>query len=238
MTTRLPGLKMPDLSRGDVLQRGAQHLGVVEADVGHHGHLAVDHVGAVPPSSQSHLDHGHVDRFVGEPGQGGRGEQLEPGRALLHHRLDPRQGLELLDEGQVVDGLPVAGEALVDPAEVGAGVGADGEALSAQQGRGHGRRRSLAVGAGDVERRVGLLRIPQQLHEGPHAVEGGQRPPRRHGRLEVDVGVEPGQRLGKIVEIHGGRWSRPGDAGAPAAAPTGSPRRRPCGSGWTWPGGC
>ena len=31
------------------------------------------------------LDDGHVDRLVGEPGQGGRGEQLEPGRALLHH---------------------------------------------------------------------------------------------------------------------------------------------------------
>ncbi len=104
----------------------------------------------------------------------------------------------------VVDGLAVAGQALVDPGQVGAGVGADGQPLGAEQRGGHGRRRALAVGAGDVDGGNGLLGIAQQARQAPASGRGVGRARRRgHGRLEVDVGVEPGQGLGKIVEGHG-----------------------------------
>ena len=134
-TTRLPGLMMPDLVAGDVLQGGAQDLGVVEAHVGEHRHVAVAPRWCSPSGRRAHLDHGHVDRLVGEPGQGGGGEELEPGGRLGQQRLEAGQRLEHLDERGVVDRLAVAGQALVDPGQVGAGVGADGQALGRRAAR-------------------------------------------------------------------------------------------------------
>ena len=109
MTTRLPALKMPDLSRAMSSRVGPRTSVWSKLMLVSDGHVAVDHVGAVPPAAQPDLDHGHVDRLVGEPGQGGGGEELEPGGALVHQLLQPGQGLEDLDEGAVVDGLAVAG---------------------------------------------------------------------------------------------------------------------------------
>ena len=52
-----------------------------------------------------------------------------------------------------------------------AGVGADGQALGHQQPGDHLRRRALAVGAGDVDDRVGELRVAHRADEVLHALE-------------------------------------------------------------------
>ena len=81
----------PGLVLGDALQCGPEHVGVVVAEVGQHGHVAVHHVGGVPRAAQSHLDHHGVDGVVGEPRPGGRREQFEAGGALFQHRLEGGQ---------------------------------------------------------------------------------------------------------------------------------------------------
>ena len=68
------GLDDAGLLAGHVGPGRPEELDVVETDVGHHGDHAVGHVGGVPPAAEADLDHGHVDRPVGEPAEGGRGQ--------------------------------------------------------------------------------------------------------------------------------------------------------------------
>ena len=124
---------------------------------------AVDDVGGVPPAEQPDLDHRDVDGDVGEPAEGGGGARLEVARPDAGEPLEVGDRGDLLGELVVVDRLAVAGDALVDPLEVRAGVGADGEPLGHQQAGDHLRRRALAVGAGDVDHRGGVLRIAHRL---------------------------------------------------------------------------
>ena len=91
MTTRLPALKMPDLSRPMSSSVGPRtsvwsKLMLVRTATAPSTTLVQSHR---PPNPD--LDHGHVDRLVGEPGQGGGGEELEPGRGFLHQLLQPGQ---------------------------------------------------------------------------------------------------------------------------------------------------
>ena len=165
-TTRLPGSMIPALSRGDPLERRAEDVGVVEADVGEDRHVTVHHVGGVPRPAEAHLDDHGVDRLGGEPRQGRRGEQLEAGRTLGQQRLEQRQLGEDVGQGLVVDRLAVARQAFGHHVQVGAGVGADAEALGHQQRGRHGRGRPLAVGAGDVDGRDGVLGLTEQRRSG------------------------------------------------------------------------
>ena len=87
--------------------------------------VAVGHVGGVPAPEQPDLDDGDVDGGVGEGPVGGRGEDLEVRRPHAGHDLQVGDGRDLLGERVVVDRLAVDGDALVDPLEVRAGVGAD-----------------------------------------------------------------------------------------------------------------
>ena len=99
---------MPTFSVGDRLAPGAHAVGVVVAHVGEHGDGGVDHVGGVVATEHADLDHGHVDRDVGEPGEGGGGEDLEVAGG------DPG---DLLDGGHRADGGPelVVGDRLAVP---------------------------------------------------------------------------------------------------------------------------
>ena len=109
---------------------------MVEPDVGDHGHVGVDHVGGVPAAAQADLEDRHVDRPVGEPAQRRPGEDLEPGQpdAVAEQRLDAGQVGEDLGQVGVADRLAVGGQPLVDALQVGAGEGADPQALGRQQG--------------------------------------------------------------------------------------------------------
>ena len=109
---------------------------------------AVGHVGGVVAAEQADLDDGDVDREVGEPAEGGGGEDLEvatgrtPGQVL-----DRGDRADLLAELVVVDRLAVPHQPLVDPLEVRARVGADREAAGPQQRGDHPGGRALAVRA-------------------------------------------------------------------------------------------
>ena len=90
----------------------------------------VDDVGGVEPTEQADLDHGDVDRDLGEPPERGGGHDLEPAGVDAGQLLDGGHVADRLGQVVVVDRLAVAGDALVDPLEVRAGVGADGEAVT------------------------------------------------------------------------------------------------------------
>ena len=126
-TSVVPGLTMPAFSRGDVGERRAGELGVVEADVRDDRDLRVDHVRGVPPTEHPDLDHGNVDGDVGEPPEGRRRDDLEEGRAHAGDQLEVGDRADHLTEADVVDRLGITGDPLVDPLEVRAGVGADGQ---------------------------------------------------------------------------------------------------------------
>ncbi len=132
-------------------------------------------------------------------------------------------------QGLVIDRLGVAGEALVDRVEVGTGVGAHAQALRHEQGGDHRRRRALAVGAGHVDRRDGVLRLVEQRGERAHPVERGQRPPSGHAPFEIDVRVEP--LIASATPSKGGDAGtrRPGQDAArrERADLTGAPREEP-----------
>ena len=60
------GLDDAGLLVGDVPGGVAEQFRVVQGDRGDHGHLAVADVGGVGDAAQAHLDHGDIDRLVGE----------------------------------------------------------------------------------------------------------------------------------------------------------------------------
>ena len=81
-----------------------------------------------------------------------------------------------------------------EPLEVRAGVRADGQPVRHQQTGDHLRRRALAVGAGDVDDRVGELRIAHRRDDRLHPLE--RRRLDAPGLVVVGVGVEVRQRVG------------------------------------------
>ncbi len=85
---------------GDLLERLAEVLGVVEPDRSQHGRARGDHVGGVQPSSEPRLDHADLDLGRGERDEGRRGQQLELGHRPVFARRavgDPRRLLGSLD---------------------------------------------------------------------------------------------------------------------------------------------
>ena len=78
----------PRLLGGDVGERRADRLGVVEADVGDHCDLTVGHVGGVPPAAEAHLDDADIDGDVGKPPEGSGRQDLEDCRCVAHHAFD------------------------------------------------------------------------------------------------------------------------------------------------------
>ena len=89
-----------------------------------------------------------------------------------------------------VSGSPSIADPLVHPLEVGAGEAARAQVERAQQGVDHPAGRGLAVGAGQVDHRVGALRVAEQLGEGPDPVERRLEPGLRPAGLQrvLDLG--------------------------------------------------
>ena len=230
-TSVAPGFTIPAFSSAIPARDGPEVLDVVELDVGDHRDLAVDHVGGVPAAPEAHLDDRDVDGHVGEPLQGGGVDDLEVAGAVVEHQLDVGDAQEDAVEVVVGDGLPVPGDALVEPLQVGAGVGAHREPRGHEQGGGDPRRRRLAVGAGDVDGRVLELGRAQQLDQLLHPRQRRRRHPAvraaRHPdeALEVHVAVEPGPDLGRVhcTQARGRRGRPRPRSRRPRPAP---PRRR------------
>jgi hypothetical protein len=146
--------------------------------------------------AQPHLDHPDVDRRVGEGRERHRGQQLEERESIRVSAvddLDERRDV-VVDLGKALrrDRRPVERDPLGHALQVRGRVTPGAEPELAQQRVDHPRRRGLAVGAGEVDRRIGALRLPEQVHQVGDAVEVGHHPCRQ-ARLELLL--DPGERL-------------------------------------------
>ncbi|APD08898.1 hypothetical protein A0O31_00709 [Thermus brockianus] len=183
---RHPGAKGPGLVLGHRLEASPQGLQVVLPHVGEHGEGHVGQgVGGVllPSHPRLHRGQGHPCLPEVVEGQGG-GQVKEAGG--LGPGLLPGPGGEghhllLGDEAQV------GADALAKVLEVGAGVGAKGDACRPEGRFQVGHHAPLAVGAQDVHRPEGPFGVAQALQQGAH-------PPRAPLPLAAP-GVEPFQGL-------------------------------------------
>ena len=71
------------LLAGDLGDRVAQPVHVVEVHVRHDGHASIPRVGRVEPTTQPDLDEGDVGSDLREAGEDDRGQQLEFGRVAV-----------------------------------------------------------------------------------------------------------------------------------------------------------
>src|SRR5690606_13509336 len=174
----------PRLLPGDGLQRVAQVAGVVEADRGDHGDGAVRHVRGVPRAAHARLDHRDVDRRVRERRVRHRGEDLEerqPLRVLAADELDVGQHVpERLGEALLAERLPVDRDPLPQRGQLGAGEHPRAQPALAQQRLDEPCGARLPVRPGDVDHRVGAVRLAEDVDQIPDPVERG-----------VDVPLDP-----------------------------------------------
>ncbi len=187
------GLDDPRLLARDGGSPTVPPVGVVPPHVGDHGYEAVGHVRGVVATEETDLDHGDVHGLLGEPGERGRGDQLEPGRLALDEGLDRGQLVEHARQVLVRDRSAVPPDSLVQGFEMRAGVEADGQAMAPQDRLQHPGRGALPVRPGEVDDGVGGLRVTQDPDQGPHPVQRQVVDDPRGDRagLEVQVAVQP-----------------------------------------------
>ena len=204
----------PRLLAGDVLERRTEHLGVVVADVGQHGHVGVDDVGRSPsgPRGRPRPPPRRPASSANQAKAAAVSSSKRVGRSFISGLERAPATPSTSTKDVVVDGLAVPGEALVDPAQVGARVGADGETLLGQSS-------AVAIAAVDplplvpVMCNAGYARSgsPRRCHQLAHAIEGGQGAPRWASTPRSRCASRATSRAsGKVVEAHGARrrsWS-------------------------------
>ena len=167
---------------------------------------AVGDVGGVPGAAEADLDHGHVDRGVGERGERHPDDRLEerqrvglvPSTRWVYGATSLKARTNASSSAAAVDADPLA-----HPLDVRAGEAAGAQLEGAQQGVDHPRRRGLAVGAGQVDHRVAALRVAEQLGERADPVERrlepGLGPAGQQGVLDLGVGLgEAGSQSGSV----------------------------------------
>ena len=183
-TTAAPSLMIPAFTVGDLGDRLAEPVGVVDVDRREHRDVAVGGVGRVPRAAHADLEHEHVDRRIGEGDEGEHGQQLEERqrRVVRRHELgvdevDERRDLvpRVGDRG-IGDRLAVDHDALGEPLQVRAREQAGAQAVRAQQALDDAARRRLAVRAGDVDDAVGALRVVEQLEHAARALDARLHP--------------------------------------------------------------
>ena len=204
------GLDDPGLLPRDRDRVVAEQVGVVDGDRQHHGDGGVGHVGGVPGTAEPDLDDGDVDRGVGEGGVGHPHDGLEERQRVGLAGVDQvgvrRHVVERPHELLVGHRLAVEADPLGHPLDVRAGEAAGAQLERPEQRVDHPRRRRLAVRAGEVDHRVAVLRVAEQLGEGADPVERrlhpGLGPPREQGVLDL------GEGLGKARLLIHSRHSR------------------------------
>ena len=113
-----------------------------------------------------------------------------------------RDVVERADELLVGQRLAVDADPLVHPFQVRAGEAPRAQVEGAQQRVDHPAGRGLAVGAGQVDHRVGPLRVAEELGEGPDPVERGLEPGLRPAREQGVLGL--GEGLGEAGRLDRG----------------------------------
>ncbi len=172
-----PRLQDPDLFARDRRARLAQNFRVLERDVGDDGDFAVDDVGGIEPPAQAHFDHRPLASRFGEDDKGGGGEEVEPGRVGRGRagRAGGLIGVERHIEGarerRLVDIVSLNAHPLGDALDMGRGVSPDAKAGMRQRRLDQSRDRPLALGARDMDRAKGLLRVAEARGEILHRLE-------------------------------------------------------------------
>ena len=152
---------------------------MVHGDRGDDRNSCVGNVGGIPASSQTDLDHSDVHRGIRKSREGHGRYDLEEGHLDAvdvltvdhgHHRLDLTPGLV---EQLAADGTTVDADALGDVDQMWGAVTSHPQTGGPQQRVDHDGRRSLAVGAGNLDDRAGLLWVAQQVEKGTFPVKAG-----------------------------------------------------------------
>ena len=172
---------------GDLPDRMAEEVAVVEADIGDDGEVGLQDIGAVEPAAEPRLDHGDVDVGIGEPLETETRGNFEERQALLDEI-----GFPLREEGEYIflrDHLPVDADALPEITEMRRGEKAGAEPRRPEGGSEHRRDRALAVGPRHMDAAETAFGMAERLAEGLHRLQPGLVRPRLepvplHGRKQ------------------------------------------------------
>ncbi len=196
---RCPGLDDARFFPGDGLHCVPEHRGVLKANVGNDTDVGLNHVGGVEAAAQARLQHHQVGRLRGKVKKGEDGDHLELGRLpqlgfatdLLYQRAHP---LRQPHQFRRSDFLPVDRHAVGKGHQVGRSVQPDPVPGGLENARRHHRRRTFAVGAGQMQEAQGTVGVPQTPQQRGHT-----RQPRFHA--EAADAVNPFQGLGILFVI-------------------------------------
>jgi hypothetical protein len=177
---------------GNLRDRIAEPLHVIERDVGDDGNERLDDIRRVQPPAHADFQHGQIHLGFGEGAEGQSGQRLkeagvarqraftdQPSRAVVHAEVVAREGLV----GDERAGDP---DPFVDPIQMRRGVQARPIAGGQQDRRERGRGGSFAVGPGDEDRAKALLRMPEGGDQRPHLLQPKLAP--RLPRSNVQLG--------------------------------------------------
>ena len=177
----LAGLDDAGLFARDLFDRGAQPLRVIQGDRRDDGDAGVDDVRSVPAPAHADLDDGGIDRVVGEGSVRHDREDLEEGQAratllraaLVHHANVRLDVLPCAHEALARDRVTLQRDAFAHVEQVRAREAARLHTEGGEERVDHARRRRLAVRTRDVDRRVEVLRVAQDVQGELHTVERG-----------------------------------------------------------------
>src|SRR4051794_17461854 len=173
---------------------------MVQADRGDDGDRRLQDIGRIPPPAEAHLHDGDLDRSIGERRECHRGQQLEERHRVVVppvHQLGERRHVVVRRrKAGRVQRPAVESDPLSHGLEVRARVAPGTHAELTQQGVDHPSGRRLAVGAGDVDRRVSALWRPKEVEQVGDPVEVRHHPAREAVLQRL---LDPGKRSGALV---------------------------------------
>ena len=154
---------------------------MVQGDRRDDGDAGVNDVRSVPAPAHADLDDGGVDRVVGEGRVRHDREDLEEGQAraallraaLVHHANVRLDVLPCAHEALARDRVTLQRDAFAHVEQVRAREAARLHTEGREERVDHARRRRLAVRTRDVDRRVEVLRVAQDVQSELHSVERG-----------------------------------------------------------------
>ena len=194
----------PGFLGGDLLDRVAEDLRVLELDLGQAHDPGLDNVGAVQTPTEPGFKDDNIDRLLRKHEQRERSQQFEVG-GLAVLFLDFVRGVaafgERFIERLLRDWEPRNTNAFADIDQVRTREDARGVPAPLKHPLEHVACRALPLGPGDMHDLQHILRIAQNAHERPHAIElpdiGADFV--RANAFDVDRGV---QELDRGVMIH------------------------------------
>ena len=188
------------LDLGDLGDRAAEPVRVIDVDRGEHRDVAVGRVRGVPLPAHAHFEHQHIDRRIGHGDERQHRQQLEEGQRSVARRLelsvdDVDERLDLVPgicHGLVGDRLAVDHDALGEALQVRAGEQSGAQIVRPEQALDHARGRRLPVRARDVHDTIGALRVVEEREDARGALPARLHPalPRATQESLVD-GIRP-----------------------------------------------